>query len=256
MPPSPAFPALAIRSDVPLAAIGRALERGTRAFGAALGVSVAYAGLFVFVGTLALAGVAWIGLTPFMLPLAGGFMLLGPALLAGFFSVGDVLAAGGRPRLSDVARGFARAPAALWAIAALCMLLFMVWITDAGILYGFMVGEMPGPLAGLFGGVPAAKLLAFEFYGALLGSALAFALYAVSAFSVPLVYDRRAGLVQAVSASVRAVFSNPVTASVWGLLLAGVTLTSILLLPLLLLTLPVLAYASRALYQEFFPPSA
>jgi len=39
----------------------------------------------------------------------------------------------------------------------------------------------------------------------------------------------------------------------WGLVLSGVILLSILLLPLLLFTLPVMSYASFALYRRSFP---
>ena len=44
--------------------------------------------------------------------------------------------------------------------------------------------------------------------------------------------------------------------NLWALLLAGVIIVSTLLLPLLLLTLPVMAYASRELYFRTFPPEA
>ena len=40
----------------------------------------------------------------------------------------------------------------------------------------------------------------------------------------------------------------------WGLLIAGVMLLSAWLLPLLLYSLPTMAYASRAFYRRVFPP--
>jgi hypothetical protein len=40
---------------------------------------------------------------------------------------------------------------------------------------------------------------------------------------------------------------------VWALILAAVTILSILLLPLFIVALPWLAYSSYALYREFFP---
>jgi uncharacterized membrane protein len=86
-----------------------------------------------------------------------------------------------------------------------------------------------------------------------MGTALAFAIYAVSAFSVPLLFDRRANLIGAVSASVRAVFGNFVVALAWALVLAVAMIGSILLLPLFIIVLPWLSYASYALYREFYP---
>ena len=98
------------------------------------------------------------------------------------------------------------------------------------------------------------EVVAFELWAALLGAALAFMILAVSAFSVPLLHDRRAALAPAVGASVRAVLRSLPASLGWGLLLTTVILLSILLLPLLAVALPVLAYASRALYHTVFPP--
>ena len=82
---------------------------------------------------------------------------------------------------------------------------------------------------------------------------LAYFAFALSAFSVPLLHQRRATLIQAVYASARVVLRNFFTSIAWGLLLTCVILISILLLPLLALTLPVMAFASFALYQRVFP---
>lgn len=150
-----------------VAAIRDALGNGWDTFRAIPRASVGFAALFVACGALVLGVVGQLGLSPMALPLAGGFMLVGPALL---------------------------------------------------------------------------------------GAALAFMILAVSAFSVPLLHDRRATLAPAVSASVRAVVGNLPTSLAWALILAGSILLSILLLPLLTVTLPVLAYASQALCRTVFPP--
>ena len=71
--------------------------------------------------------------------------------------------------------------------------------------------------------------------------------------SVPLLCERRAGLVQAVSISVRIVLANFPVAILWAFLLSTATIASILILPLLPLTLPWLAFASRALYRQLLP---
>jgi uncharacterized membrane protein len=65
----------------------------------------------------------------------------------------------------------------------------------------------------------------------------------------------RIGMVQAIHVSVRAVFGSFSASIAWGAVLTGTTLLSILVLPLLLVTLPVLAYASFALYRFVVPPA-
>jgi uncharacterized membrane protein len=171
-------------------------------------------------------------------------------LLTGYFNVARVEREGGTPRFADLLAGYRQAPRELWVIALVCLFLFMVWITDAATIYSFMIGRTPVMLRDL----PAHdQVLEFEFYGSLMGAALAFAIYAVSAFSVPLLFDRRATLIGAVVASVRAVFGNFVVALAWALVLAVAMIGSILLLPLFIVVLPWLSYASYALYREFYP---
>jgi uncharacterized membrane protein len=70
---------------------------------------------------------------------------------------------------------------------------------------------------------------------------------------VPLLCERRVGLVGAIVGSVRIVLGNFPLAILWAFLLSTAIIGSVFLLPLLPLTLPWLAYASRALYRETLP---
>lgn len=233
--------------------MARALRAGRRAFRAMPGPSVGYATLFALIGLVLMTAVGVFGVSPLVLPLAGGFMLVGPALLVGFFALHRVHASGGQPRMTDAMAGFLRAPSGLWAIAGLCAFLFLIWITDVGVLYAFMIGAeyLPYELPWLFR--LQQEVVAFEFWASIMGSVLAFAIFSISAFSVPLLHERRAGPIEAISISVRAVLGNLIPALLWGLLLSLVTMLAILLLPLLLIVLPVLAYASFALYRTVLP---
>jgi uncharacterized membrane protein len=149
--------------------------------------------------------------------------------------------------------GFASAPAGLWVVALLCVFLFLIWITDAAVLYAFMIGgeHLPYELPWLV--ALRRHVVAYEAWAALMGAVLAFMTLAISAFSVPLLHAGRASLAPAVSASVRAVLGNLPASLAWGLLVAGVTLASIAMLPLLAVTLPALAYAGYALSARVFP---
>jgi uncharacterized membrane protein len=233
--------------------IARALAVGWYTFRAIPGPSMGFAVLFALIGFVLLGAVGHFGISPMALPFAGGFMLVGPALLTGFFRLA-ALHADHRPlRLGDAFAAFARAPAGLWAVALLCAFLFLIWITDAAVLYAVMIGDehLPYDLPWLI--QLHDHVVAFELWAALMGSVLAFIILAVSAFSVPLLHEGRAGLVSAVHASVRAVFGNFFSAILWGLLLTTAILLAILLLPLLTVVLPTLAYASFALYRNVFP---
>lgn len=234
--------------------IAAALTNGWRVFRAIPGASMAFSGLFVVIGLVLLGAIGRFGISPMALPFAGGFMLVGPILLTGYLHLANLHAAGQRPRLTDAFTAFSRAPLGLWMLAGLCAFLFLIWITDAAVLYSFMIGGeyLPYNLPWLIS--LQRHILAFELWGSLMGSVLAYIIFAISAFSVPLLNARRATLVQAVYASVRAVLGNFVAALLWGLVLAGITLLAIMMLPLLVVVLPVLAYASYELYTKVFPP--
>nr|WP_286206626.1 DUF2189 domain-containing protein [Thauera linaloolentis] len=232
--------------------ITAALSSGWRQFSAMPTLSIAYAAVFVVLGAILFAALESMSIAPISLSFAGGFMLIGPALLAGFFSLGDSLRAGRRPAAADIWRGFTRMPRGGWVVSFVCALLFLIWITDAGTLYGFMIGREPAQLARLLEADEAIRR--FVFFSSIMGAVLAFILFAVSAFSIPLIYDGRANLVSGVVASVRAVFGRFGVVMVWACLLAAVIIASAIVLPLLLVTLPVMAYASRELYFRIYPP--
>ena len=215
--------------------------------------NMGYAAVFMLLGLLLLTAIVVLGVSPLVLPFAGGFMLLGPVLLTGYFELALCSEQQRKPSLAVAFAAFGKAPSGLWMVALACVFLFLIWITDAGVLYSFTLGGNNfgydlGWLADSGG-----QVLHFELWGSLMGAIIAYMIFVISAFSVPLIYESRAGLVDGITTSARTVLGNFLTTLVWGLLLGTVVITSILLLPLLLLTLPVMAYASFYLYRQAFP---
>lgn len=234
-----------------LATLKQALADGWRMANATRAVSIAYSLIFVLGGVVIIGGLLARGLTPFVLAAVGAFMLVGPAILAGFFGIGQAFEAGQKVTPGAIFAGFRNSARALWALSLVCCLLFMIFVTDAAILYAYMVGGAPIWLVDL---LPAAvSVVKFTKWAGVSGLVVAFLLFCISAFSVPLLCERRTGLVGAVVTSVRVVFGNFPVALFWAFLLSTVTIASVLLLPLLPLTLPWLAYASRALYRQVLP---
>jgi uncharacterized membrane protein len=229
----------------------RALAEGWAMANATRGVSIAYAAIFTLVGLVIISLLLSQGFTPFIIAAAGAFMLIGPGILAGFFGIARDHENHGKPGFASVASGFRAASGAVWVIALVCALLFMIFVTDAAILYSYMVGAAPVWLTELVPATPG--VMSFLFWGAISGFVIALLLFCISAFSVPLLCERRAGLVDAVAASASIIFGNFFPAMLWAGLLSALTIGSILLLPLLPLTLPWLAYASRALYRLTLP---
>jgi uncharacterized membrane protein len=214
------------------------------------GVSIAYTSIFALIGLILLGGIGMMGLSPMALPFAGGFMLIGPILLSGFFKIADHYNDDKESvRLSDAVFALKKAPAQLWVISLVCTLLFLIWITDAATLYAIMISDVQPPWTIEI----ESNVIAYELWGSLMGSVLAFIIFAISAFSVPLLYQGRTNLISAVTLSVKTVFGNFICSLFWGILLSLLTIISIIILPLFVFTLPVLAFASYSLYKRVFP---
>lgn len=240
--------------SIPAASVVRALGAGWRVFLASAFVSMAYAAIFAIIGVFLLWGVATIGLAPLAWSLAGGFLLVGPVVLAGFLSLSAAVRSGRKAAWGDIVRGYARAPRGLVGLSAVCILLYIIWLTDAGILYSFMVGDtgagwtMLLPVTG--------DLMRFQIGAWFMGSVFALIVFCISAYSVPLLVERRATLVGGVAASVKAVFHNPLASLTWALALGAAVIVAIVIPPALVVILPVLAFAGEALYREVFPGAA
>ncbi len=247
LPSDPAFGRLTTDS------LFRALRRGWELFVRTRPLSVSYAMIFAVVGVIILVAIERASFAPMIFPLTGGFMFVGPLLLSGFFAIADRVARGEKTSFSDVVSGFSRTSREMLTLAFVCTLLFIVWIADTAMLYGFLVGRTPTPLLVLLS--PSNDVAIFLIWSSLLGAIIAFGIFTISAFSVPLLYYRRAGLARAVRLSIAAVFANLVPSLLWALFLSVTIIVSILIFPLFLMTFPVLAFASHALYRELFPES-
>jgi uncharacterized membrane protein len=246
--PEPAVPPSLDPCRIPISTVSAALAGGWRDFRRVPAPAAGFAAVFALIGVVIFALLEHFGLAPMRLPLAGGFLLVGPAVLAGFFALRRATEAGRRPAVGDVLAGFRQAPRGLWGLAGVCCLLFLIWVSDAATVYSFMIGGDAAPAGG--------QVLRFHLWTSLMGVVLAGIVFCITAFSVPLLFDGRAGLVQAVTASVRAVFANFGAMLAWAVVLGAALIATIHLPPLLLLSLPWLAFASDLLYLAVFPPAS
>ena len=91
--------------------------------------------------------------------------------------------------------------------------------------------------------------------GNAIGFVFAVVSFALSAISFPLLLDRDAGLVTAITTSFRAIAANPVTMVVWGLMVAGLLLLGALPFFVgLAVVVPVLGHATWHLYRKLVIP--
>ncbi|MCB1954639.1 MAG: DUF2189 domain-containing protein [Rhodocyclaceae bacterium] len=243
--PAPVPRRIAIADLVGILGEGWQVFRACRAISLAVGAAVTLAGL-----VLAVLAVTQ-GLAPMVPALAGGFLLLGPVAMAGLAGVALQHWRGRTPGMGSVLAELRAAPRGLWALVLFCILIDFIWLTDAGTLYSFLIGERRATLGHV---LPTdAASARYHLFSTAMGFVLANVVFAVSAHAVPLLVRGERSLVRAVMASVRAVATSPLAHGAWAALLAATIFMSLLVPPLLCVALPVLAYAGTALDRHVFP---
>jgi len=186
-----------------------------------------------------------------------GFLLVAPVLATGLYAVSRALERGERADLATALR--------CWIPTDHRMLLFGVllsaagsgWVvTSASLIYGSAGADLVRTPADFIRHVVLNRdSWLFELW-LLMGGVLAAPLFASSVVALPLLLDRRDGVLSAVLTSWRSVMTNPAPLALWALLIMALTLLGMAtLLVGLVIVVPWLAHASWHAYRDLLAPT-
>jgi uncharacterized membrane protein len=139
------------------------------------------------------------------------------------------------------------------------MLCWWVWVQAALFLFMLFFHQAPPPLDRFIEDVVfSVRGIPFLIVGTLIGAAFASVVFAITAVSIPLVFDRPIDVITAIAASLLAVRTNWRTMFGWAAMIVLVTACGLAAFFVgLAVALPVLAYATWHAYRDLVaPPTA
>ena len=207
-----------IRPDQPW----RWLEAGWADMRRVPGISLTYGLVFLCASLSLVVAMMLAGLSALVPVMAAGFLLVGPMLAVGLYEASRRLEAGLPVQLSAVAFVSSRNVSQLALVGAMLAGAMLIWLQVAGWLFALFFGPIGIPPLSEF--APMLLLtprgLAMLVIGTLAGGAIAFAVFTISAISVPLLIARDMDAVTAVNTSIRAVRRNFWTMLLWAWIVA------------------------------------
>ena len=240
--PLDALPFVAPCRTLAVTAPLRWLRAGLGDFARAWPQSLVY-GVLMAVIMAAVSWLAWsYGSYWFMLAMLGGFVFLAPLACTGLYAISAQLERGEPPSFREAVRMSLNQIGNELVFTLVLLVVFLVWARAATLLSVFL------PMSGQ----PTFRELGtYLSIGTLIGAVFAGITFSISAFSLPMIMDRRVDSVTAVVTSVNAVLSNRAAMLVWlALVVAAVVVGVLTAFVGLAVLLPVIGHATWHAYLE------
>jgi len=225
----------------------RWLKLGWRDLISAPRLSLAYGALLAALGAL-IAVLSWrLGLLALYVGLASGFVFLGPWLAMGLYSISHQLEHGRTPTLGHSLRQ-ARTHFGDVLVMGMCLLVvLLVWARAATIMSVFRPSEAFPQWT---------DLIPYFGIGSVVGALFCAVVFVATAFSLPMLLDRRTDAITAVVTSVNASLRNKPAMMVWGALIVGAVVIGFATMFLgFIVLMPLLGHATWHAYREAIDPA-
>lgn len=206
------------------------------------GLSLTYGGFLVLLSYI-LGFMTWkLGGYVLILSLMSGFVFIAPVLALGLYSISCQLQRGLEPQIGYCLREGRRHLGNEMVYSMILLVIFLVWARAASMVHVFFPVEAKPTIS---------QLATFLTVGSLVGSLFATLVFCASAFSLPMMLQRKVDTVTAVLTSVNAVMRNKPAMALWALIIGLSILLSFMTAMLgLAVLMPVIGYATWHGYQD------
>lgn len=244
-------------SEIPVDAAWSWLAAGWRDVWRIPHISLSYGAIFSLIALMFFVGLYLAGWLYLLLPLAGGFLLLGPMFAVGLYEASRRLEAGETVTVSDLVSFSVRSPGQLAFMGAALLIVYFAWVEIALLLFMLFVGPTDLPPIGQL--VPMLLFtwngLGLLIVGTAVGAVFAAAVFAATAVSIPLLMRREIDIVTASVTSVLAVLRNPGPMLLWGVLIAGMMAVAFATLFIgMIIVFPLVGHATWHAYKSVIGP--
>ena len=251
-PNSPVYPVMTLPPRRKLArnAALAWLREGYRYMGRARGVSMAYGTVFAAIGML----ITWLGFNrpQFVLTFWTGFLLVGPLFAMGLYRIAQLQDRGETIRFSACMGALRKRLGSVALFSLLLSLVMIAWIRFSTLAAALYIGNIAGS-SGFIAALASPEGIGFLAVLFGVGAVFAALMFALTAWSLPMVLDARVDFGTAVVTSVKAAIEQPLPMLAWGATVAGLTIIGMLTFFLAFVVIfPWLGYATWAGYKDLF----
>ena len=177
-----------------------------------------------------------------ILSLILGFVLLGPIIAIGLYSISCQIQEGQTPVLGYCLREGRKHIGNVGVFVLILMVVFLIWARAASMLHVFYPVESGASLE---------NFAIFLSIGTGVGAFFSFVIFTASAFSLPMIMDRKVDTVTAVVTSINAVLRNKKPMLLWAFcIFLSVALSVATAFIGLIVLLPIIGHATWHGYQE------
>lgn len=236
------LPFVARSRTLPITAPLQWIKQGAEDMKRAPVVSLTY-GLAMTLLSILIAYSSWkFGTLGLYLGMASGFLLVGPVLAIGLYSFSCQIEQGRSPVIGYCVKEGGSHIKDMLIFAFILLIIFLVWARAATAIHIFFPDNAD---------YTALDLVLFLGVGSAIGAIFSTVVFIASAFSLPMIMDRKTDAITAVITSINAVLRNKLTMLIWALIIVSFVAVGFLTFFIgFIILLPLIGHATWHAYRE------